>query len=84
MKIKTVLNDICKNSTGYPDKKDKIWISDNTLNIIDKRRQVKIKMNGMYNTCKPKEVEKEFESLDKEAMKLIWRDQKRCMDSTAG
>jgi hypothetical protein len=23
MKIKTVLNDICENTTGYPDKKDK-------------------------------------------------------------
>jgi hypothetical protein len=27
---------------------------------------VKIKMSGMYNTCKWKEVEKEYASLDKE------------------
>jgi hypothetical protein len=40
MKIKTVLNDICDNTIGYPDKKDNIWISDNTWNISDKTRQV--------------------------------------------
>jgi hypothetical protein len=81
MKIKTVLNDICKNSTGYPDKKDKIWKSDNTWNIIDKR-QAKIKMSGMYNSHKWKEVEKEYASLDKEVKKLIWRDHRKYMDST--
>jgi hypothetical protein len=46
MKIKTVLNDICEDTLGY---------SDNTRNITNKRRQVKIKMCGMYNTCKWKE-----------------------------
>jgi hypothetical protein len=60
MKIKTVLNNICENTIRYPDKKDKIWISDNTWNITDKRRQVKIKM---YNTHKWKEEEKEYASL---------------------
>jgi hypothetical protein len=83
MKIKTVLNDICENIIGYPYKKDKICISDNTWNIIDKRGQVKIKMSGMCNTHKWNEVEKEYASLNKEVKKLIWRDHRRYMDSTA-
>jgi hypothetical protein len=66
MKIKTVSSDICENTIGYPDKKDKIWISDNTWNITDKRRQVKIKTSGMYNTHTWKEEVKEYASLDKE------------------
>jgi hypothetical protein len=40
-------------------------------------------MSGMYNTCKHKEVEKEYASLDKEVKKLIWRDHRSYMDSTA-
>jgi hypothetical protein len=76
-----VLN-VCENTIGYLDKKDKIWISDNTWNIIDKRRQVKFKMSGMYNTRKWKEVEKEYASLDKE-VKLMQRDHRRYMDSLA-
>jgi hypothetical protein len=62
-------------TTGYPDK-------DNTQNITDNRRQVKIKMSGLYNTCK-QEVEKEYASLDKEVKKLIRRDHRRYMNSTA-
>jgi hypothetical protein len=58
MKIKTLLNDICENTIGYPDKKDKIWILDNTWDNIYKRKQVKIKMSGMYNTQKQKKVGK--------------------------
>jgi hypothetical protein len=74
-------NDICENTIGYPDKKDKIWVSDCTLDIIDKMRQLKIKMSGMYNTCKRKAVKKEYASLDKEIKKLIQRDHRRYMDS---
>jgi hypothetical protein len=81
MKIKTVLNGICENTIQYPYKKDKIWISDRTWDIIDKRKQVKIKMSGLYNTRKGKEVEKEYASLDKELKKLIQRDHRRYMDS---
>jgi hypothetical protein len=83
MKIKIVLNDICENTTGYPYKKDKIWISDNTRNISDKRMQVKSRMSGMYNTHKWEKVEKEYASLDKEVKKLIWTDHRRYMDSIA-
>jgi hypothetical protein len=75
------LNDTCEDTTGYPDKK--VWISDNTWNFTNKRGHVKIKMCGMYNTCKWKEVEKEYASLDKEVKKLIQRDHRRYMDSTA-
>jgi hypothetical protein len=82
MKIKTVLNYICENTIGYPDKKDKIWISDNTWTIIDKRRHMKIKMGGMYNTRKQK-VEKVHASLNKEVKKLIRRDHRRYVDSIA-
>jgi hypothetical protein len=74
MKIKTVLNDVCENTTGYPD---------NTWNITDKRRQVNIKMSGKYNTHKKKEVGKEYASQNKEVKKLIWRDHRRYMDSNA-
>jgi hypothetical protein len=40
-------------------------------------------MSGMHNTCKWKEVEKEYASLDKEVKKLIQRDHRRYMDSIA-
>jgi DNA-binding ferritin-like protein (Dps family) len=83
MQLETVLNYICENTTGYPDKKDEIWIPDNAWNITDESRQVKIKMSGMSNTRKWKEVENEYESLDKDVKKLIWRDHKRYMNSTA-
>jgi hypothetical protein len=63
---------IYEDTTGYPNE-DTVWISDNTWDIADKRRQVKIQMNGMYNTCKRKEVEKDYASLEKEVKKLIWR-----------
>jgi hypothetical protein len=46
MKIKTVLMIYVK-TIGYPDKKDKKWTSDSTSDIINERRQVKIKMSGM-------------------------------------
>jgi hypothetical protein len=60
-----------------------MWISDNAWNIIEKRRQVKIKMRGLYNNRKRKETEKEIASLDKEMKKLIRRDHRRYMDSIA-
>lgn len=83
MKIKIALNYICENTTGYPEKNDKIWISDSIWNIADKCRQGKIKMSGMYDSCKQMEVEREYASLDKEVKKLIQTDHIRYMDNTA-
>jgi hypothetical protein len=58
-------------------------MSGSTWDVIDKRRQAKIKMSRMHNTHKRKEGEKEHASLDKEVKKLIQRDHRRYMDSIA-
>jgi hypothetical protein len=83
-RIKTTLQDICENTLGLENNKEKEWISDSTWKMIDRRNQMEGRICAVQaRTRKRKELKKEYAALSKEVNKSVRRDCRAYVDSIA-
>jgi hypothetical protein len=82
--IKTMLQDICEGTLGLENNKKKVWISDSTWKMIERRNKMKGRICAVHaRTRKRKELEKEYAALSKEVNKSVRKDYGADVDSIA-
>jgi hypothetical protein len=83
-KIKTALQDICKNTLGIENNTKRVWVSDNTWKMIERRKPMKHRICALYaGTRKRKELEKEYAALSKEVNKSVRKDYRAYINNIA-
>ena len=76
-RINTTFQHICENALGREDNTRKGWISDNTWQMTERRKQTKGKLRATNaRTRKGRELEKQYAALSKEIKKSARRQSK--------
>ena len=79
--LKTIYNETCKEILGNRTHQTKEWLSTETTNLIDKRRNLKQKMNNCNEQEELRRVTREHSDTNKEVKKSARRD-KRAYNET--
>jgi hypothetical protein len=82
-KIREGLNETCKNIAGYEEIKQKVWITDNTLNNFLERWNLKEKINTGRTRNQKANANKEYQSKDKEVKRMICNDKRKFTEQLA-
>lgn len=81
--IQTMYRETSKNTLGYRKRERKQWISDNTWNSIQERKDIKRKINNAKSERIQISLQKEYTSKDKEVKQKAKADRKKYLETLA-
>ncbi|KAK9727543.1 hypothetical protein QE152_g19131 [Popillia japonica] len=84
VQIKEIIHGTARKVIGYREQERKKWISEDTWNMIKKRKELKAKLNGMDgNSVNYEDIRKEYRELNKGIKKRARKDKRIWADNLA-
>jgi hypothetical protein len=81
--VKKVCQEVSEEVLGYKRKDKKDWISEDTWELIQKRKESKAKVNNSKTRKRKMEAQEEYNALNVEVKRATRRDKRKCIDEMA-
>lgn len=81
--MRTALTSVTEEVLGYRDNKGREWMSADTWDVIEQRREIKFKLNDSRIRQRKAKLQAEYKERDREAKKGARRDRKRWISELA-